>query len=396
MKFAILIQVASTNWNGGKDFSIKEIDGEVIYKKTLEACLSVSRLLVDKGHQAEICFIIPDRENERKYFETELESKRANFFFGDEKDVLNRILDCAVRNGFEHIYRVNGSFWYLENQLVSELVDLYATGDYDLVKLTASFPHGFSGELFSFSALTKLRSIRSETIVNPVSAFSETGKFQIFELTPKPNVIDPVRVEFIRSKRLQYEPERAEYNESALIVAGSIYYNIYHKSLDYIKSTDIVLDIASGEGYGSEILSEKANYVHGGDYDIETIRRSTLKYTKYSNLNYVNVDVTNLPFKDDYFDVVTSMETVEHVDENLFVENVSRVLKKDGYLIVTPPQNNYSFNLTPWHVKEYSANEIRELLESKFTILKIYGCSSADIFEDSEVGDRMMIVAKKK
>jgi 2-polyprenyl-3-methyl-5-hydroxy-6-metoxy-1,4-benzoquinol methylase/spore coat polysaccharide biosynthesis protein SpsF (cytidylyltransferase family) len=396
MKISILIQVASTNWNGGADFSVKQIDGEVIYEKTLQSCRMVEQLLTDKGHTANICFILPDRTNERAYFEKRLNDQKLDYFFGNEHDVLNRILDCSEKFGMEHVFRVNGSFWYLDKALVSELIDIYAKGEHDLVKLPANFPHGFAGEFFSINALKELRKLKQEAVVNPITAITDAGTFKVYDLIPGPNVIDQERVDFIRLKRLQYEPERAEYNEASLYVAGSIYYNIYHKSLEYMKSDDIVLDIASGEGYGSEIIAGKVKYVYGGDYNIETVRRSTAKYNKLDNLNYVFADVTDLPFRDNYFDVLTSMETIEHVDEDLFVDNVHRVLKPGGYLIITTPQNDYGFNLTPWHVKEYSANEIRTLLNKKFEVVKIFGCASGDIFEHSETGDRMLVVARKK
>jgi 2-polyprenyl-3-methyl-5-hydroxy-6-metoxy-1,4-benzoquinol methylase len=396
VKITILVQVAYTNWNGGLDFCVKEVDGKLLYKKTLDACNVVRMLLTEKGHQVQMCVIIPDRPEERNYFQFELDSMGVNYFFGDSKDVLNRILDYSSTHDVEHIFRVNGSFWYLDSGIVLELADIYSSRNFDLVKLPANFAHGFAGEFLSVSALTRLRSIKSGVVVNPVSALLEAEGFRSFDLIPRVDAIDKSRIEFIRTKRLQYEPERADYNDAALIVEGSIYYSIYRKALEYIKTSDVVLDIASGEGYGSEIIAEKAKYVYGGDYNIDAVRKSTIKYTKRSNLNYVNVDVTDLPFRDGYFDVVTSMETVEHVDEMKFVENTCRVLKSGGYLIITTPQNNYGFNLTPWHIKEYSVREIRALLEKKFDVIKIFGCSSSDIHENTEAGDRMLIIAMKK
>lgn len=52
-------------------------------------------------------------------------------------------------------------------------------------------------------------------------------------------------------------------------------------------------------------------------------------------------DVTYIPFKDDIFDVVTSFGVIEHFRKKSeilqFLNDVSRVLKKDGFLILTIP-----------------------------------------------------------
>ena len=396
MKIDILIQLAVTNWNGGLDFSVKKIDEELIYRKTLKKCENIIKLFKNLGHDTEICFIMPDRKEERAYFEPVFKEMTHSYFFGDKNDVLNRILSCADKFGFKNIFRVNGAFWYLDEKLVEKLLVVFEDNKHDIVKLPGDFPHGFSGEFITINSLVKLRALMpDEVIVNPVSAIFNNSDFTTYDYIPPANIIEKTVVDNIRLKRLQYEPERAEYNEKSLFVPGSIYYKIYHRALDFISKNNVVLDIASGEGYGSEILATKAKFVYGGDYDIKTVQSSNEKYIK-DNLNYILSDVTDLPFKNNYFDVLTSMETIEHVDEDLFIENVSRVLKSGGYLIITTPQNRYDFNLTPWHVKEYSIEEIRGLLKEKFSDIKILGCASGRIYENSEIGDRMMIIAKKK
>jgi len=276
------------------------------------------------------------------------------------------------------------------------MYNIFKSNKYDLVALPSNFPHGFAGEFIKISALKLLRKkYINIPIVNPVSNILSDTFFNNFIYKPKANIISNEIVQDIRLKRLQYEPERAEYSEKDLFIPGNIYYNIYFKALEYIKTDDIVLDIASGEGYGTEIISRKAKQVYGGDYNLDTVKKSSDTYQN-ENLNYIYADITNIPFDDNHFDVLTSMETIEHVDENLFVENVYRVLKSKGLLILTTPQNEYGFTLTPWHTKEYSLSEIKLLLEPSFNIIKIFGCSSGEIFENSEIGDRMLIVAKKK
>lgn len=76
--------------------------------------------------------------------------------------------------------------------------------------------------------------------------------------------------------------------------------------------------------------------------------------TKYENINYITgdlnpsnysfakncklVDVTNMPFPNGYFDIILSNHVMEHIpDENKFLEEMDRVLKSSGTIILTVP-----------------------------------------------------------
>ena len=59
----------------------------------------------------------------------------------------------------------------------------------------------------------------------------------------------------------------------------------------------IVLDIASGEGYGSNIISEKAKFVYGVDIDETSIKDAKLKYKK-DNLKFLVGSTSSIPIED--------------------------------------------------------------------------------------------------
>ncbi|MFD2703144.1 glycosyltransferase [Paenibacillus shunpengii] len=129
-----------------------------------------------------------------------------------------------------------------------------------------------------------------------------------------------------------------------------------------------VLDAACGEGYGSYILSQTASSVHGVDIDNSTIAEATEKYGNM-NTKFLVSSIEKLPFDDQQFDVVISFETLEHVDETIqlrFLEEISRVLKHDGVLVIsTPNKLHYSDNSqykNPFHIKELYREEFTELL----------------------------------
>ena len=91
---------------------------------------------------------------------------------------------------------------------------------------------------------------------------------------------------------------------------------------EYVHDKD-VLDIASGEGYGSYMLSSVANSVIGIDISEEAILFASQKY-KSDNLKFIKGEVCNIPLEDCSIDVVVSFETIEHINnhQRMIVKNM--------------------------------------------------------------------------
>ena len=139
-----------------------------------------------------------------------------------------------------------------------------------------------------------------------------------------------------------------------------------------------VLDAACGEGYGSSMLAEAAAAVTGMDIDEEVIRRAAGKYTD-SHLSYVAASVDAMPFAASSFDVVVSFETIEHIKETqqeLFLNEIVRVLKTDGILIMSTPNKavytDYVESENRFHVKEFYAEEYLSFLHRWFQHVEVY------------------------
>jgi len=138
---------------------------------------------------------------------------------------------------------------------------------------------------------------------------------------------------------------------------------------NYIKNK-IVLDIASGEGYGSNLVSEYAEYVYGVDIDDETIQKAQKKYKK-TNLEFILGSAASIPLEDNSVNVVVSFETIEHHNQhNQMLEEVKRVLKPDGLFIVSTPDKHFYSDLrnynNPFHVKELYKSEFESLINNHF------------------------------
>ena len=100
-----------------------------------------------------------------------------------------------------------------------------------------------------------------------------------------------------------------------------------------------VLDAGCGEGHLIEVMSKLRpdNLYFGADLDPENVcLKKAKKRCPYAKLFKKNLGVTG--FAKSYFDIVVCTETLEHIyDYEIVINELLRVLKKDGLLIVTFP-----------------------------------------------------------
>lgn len=140
----------------------------------------------------------------------------------------------------------------------------------------------------------------------------------------------------------------------------------------------VVLDAACGEGYGSHILKQNASEVYSIDLDQEVIDNANKKYTK-DNIKFKAASIEKLPFEDNIFDVVVSFETIEHVGKEIqeaFLKEISRVLKKDGILIISTPNKliytDRVLGENIYHKKEFYRQEFLDFLCGYFRYTRLF------------------------
>lgn len=136
---------------------------------------------------------------------------------------------------------------------------------------------------------------------------------------------------------------------------------------DYLKEGDNVLDLGCGNGrYFDFFKGRKIKYI-GVDNSERLIK---IAKRKYGDNNFITADALNLPFAENSFNKVYSIAVLHHFPSkglrNQFLTQIKRVLKTDGYLI-----------LTVWRF-----HRIKEIIFlMKYTILKTLGLSKLD-FKD--------------
>jgi 2-polyprenyl-3-methyl-5-hydroxy-6-metoxy-1,4-benzoquinol methylase len=150
----------------------------------------------------------------------------------------------------------------------------------------------------------------------------------------------------------------------------------YALAAEYVKGK-IVLDIASGEGYGSNILSTTAASVTGVDIDEQSVKHALSKYSSKNNkVTYKHGSATKIPLESKSVDVVVSFETLEHITEqDEMLKEITRVLKDDGMLIMSTPDTVIYKPHDPdnqYHVKELTTDEFVSLINRYFKHSKFY------------------------
>jgi SAM-dependent methyltransferase len=138
------------------------------------------------------------------------------------------------------------------------------------------------------------------------------------------------------------------------------------------------IDLACGEGYGSEVLSRSAATVLGVDANPEAHDHARLRYPR-QNLRFERGLVETHGDAGAY-DAVVFLQTIEHVQDPVAVLKRFRSLLSPGgvayvttpnVLTLAPPGAEKSDN--PWHIKEYRAHEFEALCRSVFGRVQMLG-----------------------
>jgi 2-polyprenyl-3-methyl-5-hydroxy-6-metoxy-1,4-benzoquinol methylase len=140
-----------------------------------------------------------------------------------------------------------------------------------------------------------------------------------------------------------------------------------------------VLEMACGEGYGAAtLLAGGAASVVGVDANPEAYEHARLRYQQ-PGLSFERGMVENWGTAGTY-DAVTFLQTIEHVQDPVAVlSHFRELLAADGIVYVSTPNlltlapQGAEKSDNPWHLKEYRAHEFRELCESVFDSVELYG-----------------------
>ncbi len=124
-----------------------------------------------------------------------------------------------------------------------------------------------------------------------------------------------------------------------------------------------ILDIASGSGYGTHLLAERAGEtvdVLGVDLSQEAVRYASERYGG-ERVRFIAADAMDFA-DDDGFDAIVSIETIEHLPEpGAFLARIIRLLRPTGVLIGSVPVTP-SVDANPYHLHDFSERSFRRLV----------------------------------
>jgi len=138
-----------------------------------------------------------------------------------------------------------------------------------------------------------------------------------------------------------------------------------------------VVDMACGEGYGSDVLARGgAAEVVGVDANPDAHEHAKVRYTR-PGLRFARDLVETF---DEPCDAVVFLQTIEHVtNPGEVLERFKELTGPDGVVFVSTPNlltlapEGAEKSENPWHVKEYRAEEFRDLCEAHFSRVEIQG-----------------------
>lgn len=146
----------------------------------------------------------------------------------------------------------------------------------------------------------------------------------------------------------------------------------YVFSQKYIRGD--VLELGCGEGRGIDIILKESKSFTAIDKIKDVIEKLSLKYRD-------NVFISsNFPplsdIEDNSFDTVISFQVIEHIqDDTQYISEIERILRPGGVALITTPNIKMTLTRNPWHVREYTSEELNRLCRKYFSQVDVLGIS---------------------
>lgn len=170
----------------------------------------------------------------------------------------------------------------------------------------------------------------------------------------------------------------------------------YYFASPYVEGR--VLDIACGSGYGCHMIAKdrkrELTELVGVDNDPETLAYANREYN-HQKVTYLQGDALDpdLPNQLGQFDTILSFETIEHVaDDRLFLDNLYRMLKPGGTLVISSPYGRGRGEPTsePFHVHQLTPEEFEGMFE-RFVDVEFYQQRGVTFERERRAGVRYFI-----
>lgn len=135
----------------------------------------------------------------------------------------------------------------------------------------------------------------------------------------------------------------------------------------FLTKDSVVLDIGCGDGYIDYLFfSDISKCIDAVDISKEAIKFAKKNFKK-ANLRYINKDILNHNFKENYYDYIfwnDSFDYFSNDEKQILIDKIKFSLKESGYLHIKTPINKNNSISKGNNIKSYFSNEetmIREI-----------------------------------
>lgn len=160
---------------------------------------------------------------------------------------------------------------------------------------------------------------------------------------------------------------------------GEVKHEHYHRYFFALQFCDKkeVLDVASGEGFGTALLGLVAQRVLGVDLSPEAVTRASRNHGS-QRVSFAVCDYAAMTVSDASMDVVVSFETLEHVaDQQKFFCEIKRILRPDGLLVISTSNTKVYKDLATGpnraQAKELDADKFCAIVSEHFSNFRLLG-----------------------
>ena len=172
------------------------------------------------------------------------------------------------------------------------------------------------------------------------------------------------------SEQLSFTGERL-HGENVLFGVDLVRHRAaYAYAIDQARSRGAtrVMEIGSGTGYGTAELAEAG-------LDVFAVDRVTPdREARHPRVGFVRGDAAAIPVVPDAFDLVVSFQVIEHLEDPMpYVACIAHMTRPGGVAMITTPNLVQSDRENPFHLHEYTGDELKALLGRHFEEVEMLG-----------------------
>jgi len=317
-------------------------------------------------------------------------------FRGDVEDVGARLAAAAREYDCDAVARALAWWFFIDLKLIRAQLALLASSGADYVNLPPDFDLRFGADVSTADFLARASKAAPAVFRRNPWGFAEAHP-ERFRVETYEDVPTYSRTRFDRVRAGMRELWPSQHDGAATPLTP------YRLALEHLSPGGRVLDLACGLGAGSALLADQgeAGSVLGVDLDTAALARARERYG--DRVEFLECDAFALELDEHSLDLVVSVHTVEHVDDDAgFLDRVWSWLKRDGTLVVEVPLLarrpflGIGEPLSPDHVREYDVKGLIQLVGERFRVREAYGVNRGAYLDLDHARSAVLVVAEPR